>query len=475
MLRNQTSDLPATSGDAQPAPRGATKLWAWLYSPELTLWVLGLLVAAMALGTLIPQRTPAGPPLAAYQQAFGQVLGALVYRSTLSAVYTSWWFIGLFGLLGANLAACVVKRSISLLRRARAGVPPLSPEQVQGRSASGEITIGVPPQAAAERLTKLLRSRGYRVTSVAARQADAALHALRGGARAWGPLLVHLGMLVVLLAAAYGRFPSLAYNEAAQLASGESHRVDLGDKSFSVRLLDAGTERDASGAPAQYWAATQVVRGDRVVKEYTIRMNRPLRYNGANIVLQSLLGGGYVVEVRKGESLAQVPVVLDESGQVAMTETVRRLQDPPWLVWVSEFRESAPGAQASPAGPAAWVRVDESGFVTENRRDVGWVDAQGVEWGGARFRLVAGQQGAQLGIYRDLGVPVAWAGFALVVVGCLLTFFVTRREVLATLTARGERTRIMLGASVRGLGPGAQQVIESLRAELQARPEVSNH
>ena len=294
-----------------------------------------------------------------------------------------------------------------------------------------------------------------------------ALRASRGGARAWGPVVVHIGLVVVLAGAAYGRLPSIGFERMAVIAAGDTYLVEMGNRSFGIRLLDAGTEVTPSGAPSQYWAKTQVVQDERVIRSYTITMNHPLRYQGANVTLSSLTAGGpkYAIEVTRGNEVAYVPIALDD-GRLDFMGSVTRLKDPPWLVWVSSFRDSH-----AEGGPAALVRLDESGAVTEKRHDIGWVGAGGLDYKGIHFELVAEHGGAvaQLSVNRDPGVPVVWGGFVVVVLGCLFALFVTRRDIAATLSARGDgRTTIQLGARALGFGPGSEDMVRTLGADLGA-------
>jgi cytochrome c biogenesis protein len=446
-------------------------VWAWLHSTELTLWLLGLLVLAMALGTIIPQ----GAPERAYAR-FGAILGPLIYRSSLTHVFTAWWFTLLFALLVANLTACVVRRLQVQARLGRASQP-VSSAQIRGRRSTASWTLQQAPAAAVETVAQALRGRGYRVVpATAASKDESALRARRGGVRSWGPIIVHAGMVVVLVGAAYGRLPGVGFDRSARITAGSTYDVQMGARSFGIRLLDAGTERTATGAPSQYWARTEVVVGGNVIRTVTITPNHPLRYNGTNIVLNSLFEApSYAVEVRKGDSVSYIPITMDANGQVDWMGSVVRLEDPPWLVWVRDFRVAHAGMPGGESEPEALVRLDESGTVSANRRDLGWVGPGGVEYKGVHFELVSAHASTevQLGVHRDPGVPVVWSGFGLVLLGCLLAVFVTRREIVATVAPRsGGKAAVLVGASAYGLGPGADRMLESLGADLGAQQEV---
>ena len=479
--RGRSSQRDREDAQAQGAETQAS-FWAWFYSLDLALWLLGLVVVAMAIGSIIPQH--AMP--AQYEHAFGAVLGRLIARSSLTHVFSAWWFALLFVLLAANLAGCVIRRLGVIARLERAATAPVGSAQVSPQGGSGAWTLGLAPAAAYERLADALRRRGYHTTQVEAESPrETALRARRGRSRLWGPVIVHSGLVIVLLGAAYGRLPSLAFDRAADITAGDTYQVQMGDRSFGIRLLDAGTEVGPTGAPSQYWARTEVLQEGKVVRAFTISPNHPLRYHGTNVVLNSIASApSYAVEVRKGESVGYVPVVLS-GGQVDMMGTVTPLTDPPWIAFIHDFNPSwcqhmddSPGGQEPTDEcdhqPAAKVFIDESGTLSHKWHAIGWVTAAGADYKDVHFELVAahGSTQVQLGVHRDPGVPVVWAGFGLIVLGCLAAFFVTRREIAATLAPRGEqRTKIEVGARAFGFGANAQNMVDQLGADLGARQE----
>jgi cytochrome c biogenesis protein len=470
MATDDASTLHPNSGDragsGSPPASGAPSrrtFWAWLWSPDLTLWLIGILVVAMAIGTVIPQRESAD----AYRRLFGQFGGALLTRTSLINVYGSWWFIAVFGLLAVNLAACVIQRGSAVARAQRAAPQTLSAAQVRGQRASAELPSKLALDRTVERLSQALRHRGYRVESVeAAEKGATALRARRGGIRAWGAPVVHFGMLVVLLGAGYGRLPGHSFDRTMSIGSGDWGRVNLGDRSFDLRLRAAGAEQDKQGAVTGYWAKIQIIQDPRTIRDVTISPNHPLRYRGVNAVLDRV--PSYAVAVTKGGAPVYLPVTLNGQ-RVPMMSTVQRLADPPWMVWVYDFRMPSAASGAGEAGPAALVRIDESGTVSRNKRELGWVGAEGLDYKGVHFQLV--EEPAQLGLHHDSGLPVVWAGFAIVVLGCLLALLVTRRDVLAMVTPRAGGATVLLGASARGFGPGGESVIDSLGREVTAREE----
>ena len=76
----------------------------------------GLLITiglAALLGTIIPQQEE----ISQYLARFGPVGSRVVTRPGLADLYHSWYFVGLFVLLGASLMVCSIRRWGSASRR----------------------------------------------------------------------------------------------------------------------------------------------------------------------------------------------------------------------------------------------------------------------------------------------------------------------------------------------------------------------
>jgi cytochrome c biogenesis protein len=449
-----------STGDGAPRPKitAAPGIVERLASVGLTLWLLGILAAAMAAATIIPQKAPA----VVYERAFGTLIGPLIAQTTLRDIFGAWWFIGAFALLAVNLAACSLQQSARLLRQNRRDPSEITPEQVMAKQQRARWPAACGLEEAISSLREALRKRGY---AVKATSAQGQIAADRGRLRAWAPVLVHVGMILVLLGAAYGRLPRNTYRTIANLAAGESFMADIGEDAFSVRLLEAGSERDPMGQPTRFWARAEILQGETVVKSAVLEPNHPLRYRGVSVVLQALPQPGYAVAVSPRDSQAQeyVPVVFAQDGTVDMMSTIQRLENPPWVVFVHDFQYAHDGAQH---GTAARVFIDQSGELSHNWEPVGWVDQEGLEYSGVRFRLLSQTQGAQLSLDRDLGVPIVWLGFGVIALGAVLLIGMTRRSLIAVVRTKGSRSQVLIGGSGAGVICDLERIAAHMGAKL---------
>jgi len=429
----------AADGGAPQLPRRSWLIEA-LSSVRLTLWLLAILAIAMAVATFIPQRAPAE----AYLKVFGTLLGPLIARTTLHNIYGSWWFVGAFALLALNLLACSITRTQRLLAQDKAALDRAArEEEPQGRQLRWRLSREA--GAAADGLSDLFRRAGYSVTPLPV--GDAGRHTIvarRGRLVLWSPVIVHVGLIIVLIGAAWGRLPSHSYQATAMLGPGEIFTAKPPGEAFGLRLNDAGTEHGSTGQPTRFWAKVDVVEEGQAIESQTVEPNRPLRYHGVSVTLASVMPAGYQVAVVKGESVGTVPVVLSQDGQVDMMATVRKLENPPWIVFVHSFRENDGSGHAA---PAAHVFIDKSGEISHNWQPVGWVGPDGLDYEGVHFALVPGMSGAQLSLDRDIGVPIVYLGFIIISLGAMLILGSPHRRVTAVVSAKGKGSQLSMAMS----------------------------
>lgn len=350
-----------------------SRLLVWLptrlASPRLTLWLLGLLAAVMAAGTVIPQQAPPE----AYVRALGDRLGVFVAHSSWRHVYCAWWFICGFALLAVNLAACI-----------------------------------------AVRLRSLLWSGGQART------------AFRGRVLQWGPLLVHVGVVAVLIGAGWGHLPGRSFHRVGSLYPGQSSTVEHGGARIMLRLISAGMKQAKTGQPTDFWARVEAGEGSGGERVATIRPSHPLRLGGFTVVLQSLLPEEYQIEVRRGNSVALVPVTFTAQGEVDPMRSVGRVAGSPWVVLVHSLRATGDSRDEVEAR----VYLHPGGDMGGGWQDLGWVTTRGRSWERARLRLIASGVGAEFSVDQDPGLVVVWAGCGLLTVGALLVAGVPRRRLI---------------------------------------------
>jgi len=456
-IENGSETGGVASDGGAPQSRSRVRPLDAFASVRLTLWLLALLALAMAVATLIPQRAPDE----AYLKAFGTVFGPLIVKTTLRNIYGSWWFVGAFAALALNLLACSIRRTQRLLAQDQAALARASGEApLEGRQARWRLSRQT--EAAADGLSGLLRRAGYAVTQVpVGADGRRAVVARRGRLVPWSPVIVHVGLILVLIGAAWGRMPSHTYRATAMLGPGEVFPAKPPGEAFGLRLKDAGVEHGGRKQGTRFWAKVDILEEGQVIKSQTVQPNRPLRYHGVSVVLQSVIPAGYQVAVSKGQAVETVPVVLMPDGKVDMQASHGMLENPPWIVAIPNFRQRDESGREA---PAALVFADRSGQMSHHWEMVGWVGTEGLDYQGIHFSLVPGLSGAQLSLDRDIGVPIVYLGFIIMSMGAMLLLGSPHRRVIARVSERGKGAQVIMS-----LSPGSdQREAERLWAQIEA-------
>lgn len=402
--------------------KGLQRLAAWLSDLRLAIGLLVIIAVASGIGTVIPQREPEG----LYHQLYDPSpwLGLLradgVLALQLDHVYSSGWFLALMAWLALSLLLCSWRRQWPALQAALRWIDYRSARQLSKltvaetlpAAGSGDAagSEGAEQQLAA--LEQRLRAGGWQV-----QPAEGRLAARRGLLGRVGPLLVHAGLVVLMLGAAWG---SLGGQRQEQfLAPGRSlELLDSRGHSQLTLALDAfAVQRDPAGRPEQFTSQLRILEGDgaegaALLKAAEISVNHPLRFRGITLY-------------QADWALAAINVQLGRSPVLQLP-----LQPFPQLgeqVWGLVLPTRPDGSE-----PVLLSLSSEQGPVDVYGAD-GQLVAQlpvGGEPGAVKelpVRVAGVLPASGILLKRDPGVPLVYAGFAIALLGGGLSLIATRQ------------------------------------------------
>jgi cytochrome c biogenesis protein len=282
------------------------KAWRYLSRLHLGVILLAVLLGAIIVGTLFP-RLPQQTDPDTWWQAVRDRYGALyapLRALGLFDTFGSLWFQGLLTLLLLSALACFLNRVWPLSRvvfRPRTRLPA---ERFERAALRAELRFSS-LQDADFALRAALRRRHYRVqTESWDRSEDPSQHQLylradRHHLPRMGTLLTHIGLIALLLSAAWSgvrgwRTPSLAVSSDRVTAVGHSTGIGLRCDRFTVL-------RDDDGAPRDYRAQVALIaqNGEAVIQG-TVHVNRPLTHGGVSYHLQ-----GFHLQTSSAGSVAE--------------------------------------------------------------------------------------------------------------------------------------------------------------------------
>ncbi|MEB3209065.1 MAG: cytochrome c biogenesis protein ResB [Synechococcus sp.] len=381
---------------------------------DLRLAIVLLLVIAIAsgVGTAIPQRETAEFYHRLYdpQPWLGLLPGEGVLALQLDHIYSSGWFLGLLAWLALALLLCSWRRQWPALRASLRWIDYRKPRQLSKLSLAESLATDQ-PAASLEKLGQLLEGKGWHIR----RQGDR-LAARKGLMGKVGPLLVHAGMVVLMLGAAWG---AVAGQRAEQyLAPGRSLELmdSRGSSKLTLALDNFSIQRDPAGRPEQFTSQLRILEGDgsggSLLKQAQISVNHPLRFQG--VTLYQADWALAAISLQLGRSpLLQLPLQsFPQLGEQVWGLVLPTRPDGSEPVLLSLGSEQGPvevyGADGSPLG-----QISPGG--------------EALEIKGLPIRVASVLPASGILLKRDPGVPLVYAGFAIALAGGGLSLVATRQ------------------------------------------------
>ena len=232
------------------------------------------------IGTFIPQGNDPQEYFDFYNKnpIFGFIDGYQVLKLQLNHIYTSYWFLFSLILLCISLAACSFRRQIPSLKAAIKWTDYKDEKKFHKLQLIKiyKISDNVNHIFKAD---SLLRKKGWNILKFENR-----LSARKGLIGKLGPIIVHIGLIILLIGSAYGNFSSQSKEHYLRL--GES--LDLINESknskITIKLNNFLIERESDGKPKQFISNLKIFSEEQNLNEIkSTQVNRPIRFKGLTI------------------------------------------------------------------------------------------------------------------------------------------------------------------------------------------------
>jgi cytochrome c biogenesis protein ResB len=463
-----------------------------------TVFQLLFLIAA---GTLICAVVPQNLPAEEYYQRYGRFLANLITRLQLDHVQTAGWFLLLLALLMLSLVACSGRLWKEASARWRLPAAAAAQQRLKSAARQGQAALAVPEAMAAVEATA--RRHGYRHFPVAQDADRSIVYLCKHRFSAWGLALAHYAVFLIALGALLGALPGLSLDQQVEIAEGETYHAEDGSLPFDLRVDKFSIiRREGSEDVENYYSDVAVLDDGQEVSRTQISVNHPLRYRGY-FVSQSSWGLGEAhVEVTAGGKTTPLSFPLARTAQMGMGEGA-------WGIPPQGAAAFLPGGDAAFVGTGFFCDAIEKDGKIQGRPteylgrpalnityvsglpgqqgghgekdedggghglvDLGWVfPGQSLPFKGGSVKFVGVSQTTGLGIRKDSGLLLVWAGFIACMVGLALIFYVPLQRSVVQCEPRGQgRATIRMSPYGRAHELAQDDVWSDLLAAVNGKP-----
>ncbi len=426
--------------------------WKFFKSVKLTVFVLFFIAFTSIIGTLIPQNAPD----AFYHQKYGEVFSKFFSALGIFDMYHSWWFLLSLGLLVVNIIVCSIDRLQSTWKIIFPKKISFNPERFRRVKNKEEFTVSRDREVLEEKYKSFLAARIGRVVKKDTERGFV-LYTEKGRWTRLGVYVIHFSIILLLCGAVIGDiwgfkgFVSIPeggiVNQVDRVDSnGSDKKIDLG---FSVKCNSFDVSFYNTGQPKEFKSNLTIIDHNRPVLTQDILVNHPLRYRGINFYQASYgiasvkqadftitsreSGMVYTRTMHPGQSID-----LPESGGKFIFDSFVRNYD---------FRGHNFGAAFIGRVIAHDKKVSRVAVLVK------FPSFDRMRGGNFFFSVEKFKKKYYTGLQvnKDPGVWYVYSGFIFMILGSMVTFFLSHQSVMVEVAGRNENENdvIVCGISNR--------------------------
>ncbi len=435
-----------------------------LSSVKLTIVLLGLIVVASIIGTIIPQTWTDEQ----YKAKYGHSLSRILIGTQLTNVYHSYWYMLLLVVFCVNLTICSIRSFVPMLKSLARSASNAGRVELDSLPFHRKIQLNNDAEDAGSQIKQILTRSLYKLKYS---DVNSCLYYFeRGKIGRLGPLITHASIIVILVGGIFVGL--LGFKEQKRITVGET--VDVPRTDLQVRADDFKAEfYPESGTPKEYTSVLTIIEDGEPKVTKSVEVNHPLTYKGVKFY-QSSYGLSNTIEVElskkasdeAGEVLGKFGLNVGELFEVPDSQ----LKIKP-VVLVPDFVMDSSGHVGSrsrePRNPAAFFELYEG----DELRDSVWSflkfpDFHGSGKSGYSLKFLDTKYYTELQISQDPGLSVIWIGSLLMVLGLFLSFYMSYKRIWVKLSAGKGGTVVEIGGRSYRNRTGFDREFHQLEASL---------
>jgi cytochrome c biogenesis protein len=423
-------------------------------------------------------------------QAFGPVLYRIFEILDIFDMYNSWWFRMLLMLVTLNIIVCSLDRLSATWKIIFPPNPRYNPTRFKNTKRKTVFDDPRSPDQIKPECQRLA-SRLFSYQDEVSTEDGFALYAEKWRWTRLGVYIVHSSVVLLLLGGLIGSI--FGFEGFVNIAEGESTNVirlrNTGQPfklDFSIRCDDFDVSFYPNGAPKEFRSSLSILKDEKEVYNKDIIVNDPLRFNGINI-FQSSYGE---LPPQAGASGAPSKFTLNftskETGMVyrqeaGFNQTIDIPENLGQLV-IETYRPNynfrgtdlggtlvgsltqADGKKVEILLPLRFPSFDKmSPMMNKDRSNAVFIsvvehDAGAVQ---AEKRYYTGLQ-----VTQDPGVWLVYVGFVAMILGCIVTFFMSHQQVYLQVSDHAGGSRIQISGTSNKHKTGLERKLNRIKDKI---------
>lgn len=400
-------------GEGEPTPKKTIidRIYIFLTSIRFTIFLLSFIAVSSIFGTIIKQHASTEEYLSIYSENTYSIIK--FFR--LDDAYHSPWFFALIILFLINLTLCTMGRFIRFIKTEKV-------IKLPDENALSNMQMNFHIEKKDSKDTMGILEKGYKYVH----KEEQGFVLEKGVLSKYGVYMIHVSIMIILI----GSFIGLIYGYKGFmiLSKGETKGqiIMRGENpkeqplGFALRCKDFKVSFYPGGEPKDYVSTLEVIENGKTIFEKNIRVNDPLFYKGIR-VYQASYGrtpsfhfniGGESVTLKERDTYKKDDLII----MVARFESM-----------VHDF------------GPGVLIAYLDKGEPRTSwfLKDVERLKEKKIQGIHIRLEDIREDFYTGLEISRDPGVWVVWTGFALILFGLYVNFFVYHRRVFVRQVSHG--------------------------------------
>lgn len=448
------------------------RMWDFFTSVKLSVALLLTLAVTSIIGTVLPQNMD--PRL---YEKFGPMLYTLIDIFRLSDMYHSWWFRLLILMLMVNIIVCSIERLSATWKIIFPKKPLFRVDRFLKSTSRAEWESEHSPEVLKSMISGYMEKR-YCNSRVEPYDGGYLIFGEKGRWTRLGVYVVHLSIVLLMIGGLIGSiFGFEGYMNLPVGGSGNTIASQDGTPirrlGFDIRCDDFTVNFYPSGMPKEYRSRLAIIDKGQVVLEKDLRVNEPIHYGGVSIFQSSY---GRV----PGKTFS---VVFTDNASGLRIEKRASIGDRVELpagggtFAIEDFTNDF-GFRGHSLGPSfIGLLIPRSGIPEPVVIPIEFPGFDRMRGGEYTISIENIDYGYSTGlqITRDPGVMLVYAGFAAMILGCCITFFMLHRQFCIWLAHTGQQSKITVYGISPKNRPGIKAAVNRLSGKLRHLARHTNH